>query len=87
MKSHVLFSIRAVAKMAITSLPAFNLHESGLNVIIYLQEIKRSSPVSRSDRTAVEIIHVETPVGANFHLFLVAFALPEGAVLEVTSVA
>lgn len=32
----------------------------------------------------MEIIHVEIPVRANFHLFLMAFALPEGAVLEVT---
>lgn len=41
MKSHVLFSIRAVVKMAVSSFPAFNLHKSGLNIIIYLQEIKK----------------------------------------------
>lgn len=56
----------------------------GLNILIYLQEIEKGSPVSRSYRIAMEIIHVEIPVGANFHLFLVVFALPEEAVLEVT---
>lgn len=57
---------------------------TSLNILNYPQETKKDSPVSRSYRTAVEMIHVEIPVGAHFHLFLVAFAAPEGAALEVT---
>lgn len=79
-----MFSIRTLVKQAISSFPVFNLHKPGLKIVIYLGEIEKGSPVSRSYRIAMEIIHVEIPVGANFHLFLVVFALPEEAVLEVT---
>lgn len=76
------FSMSTFAKQTIPSFPVPNLQKIGLNICIYLQENKKRPPLSC--RIDMEISHLEIPVRANFHLFLVAFALPEGSSVEVT---
>lgn len=80
-----MFSIRTLVNQAISSFLVFNLHKSGLNIFISTcEKVKGALQYPDPAEFQWKLLMWKIPRELIFTFFLVAFALPEGAVLEVT---